>query len=123
MLYILTSNEDRRTSHQQVMWILQLSLPCTVHLNFRSEDHVANGRADSWLAAKGFARNGAMRSTSSSGVPNGPYSGPVYSKACDVGTVELMGSNTWEGTYFVFVEMAAAGGQRPQPQAPPLVAG
>ena len=47
-------------------------------------------------------------------MPNGPYSGPVYSKRCAPGTIELMGSNTWEGTYFVFVQVeheAAARGQ------------
>lgn len=41
----------------------------------------------------------------STGVPNGPYTGPVYSKAFDPGDVKLMGSNTWEGTYFVFLQV------------------
>jgi len=54
---------------------------CTVHLNYRSREHVVNGRQEEWLAAKGFALNGSLRSSCSSGVPNGPYSGPVYSKA------------------------------------------
>ena len=69
-----------------------------------------NGGQEGWLAAKGFAPNGGLRSASSSGVPNGPYSGPTFSKVCEPGVVELMGSNTWEGTYFVFVELARAGG-------------
>ena len=35
----------------------------------------------------------------------GRYSGPVYSKACEPGRLNLMGSNTWEGTYFVFIDL------------------
>ena len=53
-------------------------------------------------------RNDTMRSACTSGVPNGPYEGPVYSKVCAAGPVELMGSHTWEGTYFVFIELANA---------------
>ena len=41
----------------------------------------------------------------STGVPNGPYEGPVYAKRFDAGEIELYGSDTWEGTYFVFIEM------------------
>jgi len=80
-------------------------VPCTIHLNYRSARHVAEGRQEAWLRAKGFAPNGALRSAVSSGVPNGPYSGPVYSKVLsEPGSVELMGSATWEGTYFVFID-------------------
>ena len=103
MLYVLTSNEDRRTPSSSPMWILEARVPCTVHLNFRSERHVLEGNAAPWLERKGFVLSG-LRSTCSSGIPNGPYVGPVYSKACEPGTIELMGSNTWEGVYFVFVE-------------------
>lgn len=86
------------------MWIIEASVPCTIHLNFRSERHVAEGNAGPWLARKGFALNHGMRSACSSGIPNGPYMGPVYSKECEPGAIELNGSNTWEGVYFVFVE-------------------
>jgi len=48
-----------------------------------------------------------MKSTVSSGYPRGPYSGPVFSKRCGPGRVELMGSAYYEGTYFVFVELQA----------------
>ena len=36
MLYLLTSNEDRKTPASQPMWILDASVPCTVHVNYRS---------------------------------------------------------------------------------------
>ena len=82
-----------------------------VHLNFRSEAHLAAtcpgyGRGgEGWLATDGWELNTERESTVSTGVPNGPYSGPVFSKAFGAGaTVRLMGSNTWEGVYFVFVE-------------------
>ena len=39
MRYVFTSNEDRKTSNTQVMWVLDMSVPCTVHINFRSEHH------------------------------------------------------------------------------------
>jgi len=110
-LYLRTSNEDRKTHVSQVMWVLELSVPCLVHLNYRSQQHLVNGGQEAWLTAKGFALNGGLRSSVSSGVPNGPYSGPVYSRVCEAATtLELMGSNTWEGTYFVFVELASAAG-------------
>lgn len=50
-----------------------------------------------------------MTSTVSTGIPNGPYSGPVFSKSCPPGSIELMGSNTWEGVYFVFIKLAELG--------------
>jgi len=105
MLYLLSSNEDRKTASSAVMWVVEARVPCTIHLNYRSARHVAEGRQEAWLRAKGFAPNGALRSAVSSGVPNGPYSGPVYSKVLsEPGSVELMGSATWEGTYFVFID-------------------
>mmetsp|Transcript_12251 Transcript_12251/g.41062 ORF Transcript_12251/g.41062 Transcript_12251/m.41062 type:complete len:314 (-) Transcript_12251:480-1421(-) len=81
MLYLLSSNEDRKTASSAVMWVVEARVPCTIHLNYRSARHVAEGRQEEWLRAKGFAPNGALRSAVSSGVPNGPYSGPVYSNA------------------------------------------
>ena len=48
----------------------------------------------------------------SSGVPNGPYSGPVYSRKSEPANAtqrvaaRLMGSDNWEGTYLVFVQLA-----------------
>ena len=104
MLFLLSSNEDRKTSCNSPMWIIEASVPCIIHLNFRSERHVAEGNAGPWLARKGFTLNHELRSACSSGIPNGPYVGPVYSKECEPGTIELNGSNTWEGVYFVFVE-------------------
>mmetsp|Transcript_19242 Transcript_19242/g.62840 ORF Transcript_19242/g.62840 Transcript_19242/m.62840 type:complete len:181 (-) Transcript_19242:3027-3569(-) len=102
---LLSSNEDRKTASSAVMWVVEARVPCTIHLNYRSARHVAEGRQEAWLRAKGFAPNGALRSAVSSGVPNGPYSGPVYSKVLsEPGSVELMGSATWEGTYFVFID-------------------
>jgi len=57
-----------------------------------------------------------LESTVSSGFPNGPYRGPVYSKVyAEGGEVELYGSECWEGTYFVFVEL--------HPEPGPLAAG
>lgn len=110
MLYIITSNDDRKTPNSQVMWVLDVKTKVVVHLNFRSDSHLSatvgrsGGRGD-WLAASGWELNSELQSTVSSGVPNGPYSGPVYSKEFEAGsTVRLMGSNTWEGTYFVFVQ-------------------
>jgi len=104
MLYLLTSNDDRKTPSSQVMWVINASVPITVHLNYRSEQHYrASGVAD-WMAARGWRRNTSITSTKSSGYPNGPYSGPVFSRSCDAGQIELNGSNCWEGTYFVFIE-------------------
>ena len=105
MLYLHACNEDRKTPASTVMWVLEATVPCTVHINYRSAAHVVNGGQEAWLAAAGFSPNGDLRSASSSGVPNGPYSGPVYSRACAPGTINLMGSNYWEGVYFVFVEL------------------
>jgi hypothetical protein len=108
MLFLLSSNEDRKTSVRQPMWIIDASVPCTVHVNYRSTRHVIEGQQESWLAEKGFTPNGGLSSACTSGVPNGPYTGPVYSAAFEPGRIELMGSNTWEGTYFVFVEIRHA---------------
>jgi len=112
MQYVLTSNEDRKTSARSVMWVLDARVACTVYLNFRSERHVTDGQAERWLHGKGFERDLTIRSTSSTGFPNGPYSGPVFSRTFDAPqSIELMGSNTWEGTYFVFVELCSSSGQ------------
>lgn len=117
-------------------------MPCTIHLNYRSARHVAEGRQEAWLRAKGFAPNGeprlgcrggraggwtegggvvtaaphtllflrhlgALRSAVSSGVPNGPYSGPVYSKAPPARVASCLG--------FVILLCAAA---HRQPRVP-----
>lgn len=108
MRYVLTSNEDKNTPPDEVMWKLTVRAPVTVYLNFRSEQHVTHTGAAAWLTEGGWARS-KMSSTVSSGVPNGPYQGPVYSKSLDSGTVDLMGSNCGEGTYFVFVDVQAWG--------------
>lgn len=111
MLYVITSNDDRKTPMTETMWVLECKAAVVVHLNFRSEAHLAatcSGRGrgrEGWLATDGWEVNTEKASTVSTGVPNGPYSGPVFSKAFGAGaTVRLMGSNTWEGVYFVFVE-------------------
>mmetsp|Transcript_36067 Transcript_36067/g.64783 ORF Transcript_36067/g.64783 Transcript_36067/m.64783 type:complete len:353 (-) Transcript_36067:67-1125(-) len=102
MFYVLTCNEDRKTFSSKVMWTLTASRNVAVHLNFRSDGHVV--RTGSWLQKQGWKRNTSLQSTVSSGIPNGPYSGPVFSRCFPPGKIELMGSNTWEGVYFVFVE-------------------
>lgn len=106
MLYVLTCNEDKRTPVSEVMWKLEAEVPMTVHLNFRSEHHVLGTGIATWLNECGWKRS-TMRSTVSSGIPNGLYWGPVYSKSFKPGTIELMGSNCALGTYFVFIEMQA----------------
>lgn len=107
MLYVLTSNEDKRMPAEAVMWTLEASVPTTVHINFRSEGHVAYTSVAAWLKRDGWVRS-LIKSTVSSGIPNGPYAGPVFSKAFGVGKIELKGSNCAEGTYFVFVELKEA---------------
>lgn len=102
MLYLYTSNEDRKTSPAAVMWTLQSSAPITVHLNFRSEEH--RECAASWLDGQRWDLS-EREGTVSSGIPDGPYSGPVFSKRFEAGTVSLNGSGTWKGTFFVFVEV------------------
>lgn len=109
MLYVITSNDDRKTPMTEAMWVLECKSPVVVHLNFRSDAHLAATMAsrgrEGWLSTDGWERNTERESTVSTGVPNGPYSGPVFSKAFGAdSTVRLMGSNTWEGVYFVFVE-------------------
>merc|ERR1711968_9677 len=103
MLYLMTSNSDKSTAASQVMWSLHTAVPVTVHINFRSKQHAAAAKA--WLQAQGWGLNLLTRSTVSTGLPNGPYSGPVYSKQCTAGQIDLMGSNCKEGTYLVFVEI------------------
>merc|ERR1712070_900226 len=114
MLYLMTSNSDKSTPANQVMWSLHTAVPVTVHINFRSQQHAA--AANAWLQAQGWGLNLLTRSTVSTGIPNGPYSGPVYSKQCTAGQIDLMGSNCKEGTYLVFVELpTAAPAAAPQP--------
>ena len=70
------------------MWVLECKSAVVVHLNFRSDAHLAatmpgrgRGGREGWLSADGWERNTERQSTVSTGVPNGPYSGPVFSKA------------------------------------------
>lgn len=108
MHYVKTSNEDRKTPARKVMWQLDIREAAVVFLNFRSQNHVQNGGASAWLKKDGWELQPEFTGTTSSGYPNGPYQGPVYSKkACPQNRkclVDLMGSNYWEGTYFVFVQ-------------------
>ena len=107
MLFVMASNEDRKTPASRTMWAIVTQHPTTVHLNFRSEQHVHNGGSQSWLAAHGWRLDTTIESTVSSGVPNGPYSGPVFTKSFPAGRILLRGSDNWEGTYFVFLELGA----------------
>lgn len=102
--YVLTPNGDKSTPCNEVMWTLNIRVPAKVHLNFRSIRHVTQTSASEWLAQDGWTVSD-LQSTVSSGTPNGPYSGPVYSKHVNREIVELMGSDCWEGVYFVFVEL------------------
>jgi len=106
MFYVKTPNDDKGTSSKRVMWKLHVRYaPVTVYLNFRSEFHVTRTGAAEWLEEAGWQRT-ELRSTVSSGIPNGPYRGPVFSKSVDeAGEVHLMGSACGEGTYFVFFEL------------------
>lgn len=100
--YILTSNEDRKTPAYSVMWTLEFRVPATVHINLRSDRHEA--RVASWLKKDGWTRSD-IHSTLSTGIPHGPYSGPVFSKRVDDGVLELKGSNFHEArdTHVAFV--------------------
>eukprot|EP00929_Paragymnodinium_shiwhaense_P058500 TRINITY_DN29290_c0_g1_i1.p1 TRINITY_DN29290_c0_g1~~TRINITY_DN29290_c0_g1_i1.p1 ORF type:complete len:310 (-),score=54.38 TRINITY_DN29290_c0_g1_i1:147-1076(-) len=108
MRFVMTCNEDRKTPSHRVMWRLDVRSPMTVFLNFRSERHVRAGGVLDWLEKDGWALQQGFRSCVSSGYPNGPYAGPVYAKAIEPENrkyiVNLMGSNFWEGTYFVFIQ-------------------
>lgn len=114
VFYLLSSNEDRHTPASACMW--RVTVPChaILHLNFRSDAHAA--AADAWLKRDQWQRNRGIGSAVSSGVPNGPYHGPVFSKAVEQGEACLPGSATWEGVYFAFIQL-----QRlpPTPPAPP----
>jgi len=105
MRYLMTSNDDKNMTNSAVMWKISVMVPVVVYLNFRSESHVQNTGATRWLQDGGWTLCPDMKSTVSTGVPHGPYSGPIYSKAADHGDIEMMGSNCSEGTYFVFVEV------------------
>merc|ERR1712054_756610 len=91
------------------MWQLDVREPVTIFLNFRSQNHVIQGKSQHWLDKDGWVLRQDWKSTVSSGHPNGPYRGPVYSKHILPTNrrymVNLMGSNYWEGTYFVFVQV------------------
>lgn len=102
IMYVLTSNNDKSTSNCHIMWRLDVRVPAIVYLNFRSQSHLT--RAGSWIQTRGWELS-TLASTVSSGIPNGPYRGPVFSKAVDNEIVDLMGSNCQEGTYFVFIEI------------------
>lgn len=102
--YVLTPNADKSMPCSEVMWTLDIRVPAKVHLNFRGVRHVTQTGAADWLAKDGWTVSD-LQSTVSSGTPNGPYSGPVYSKQVNREVVELMGSDCWEGVYFVFVEL------------------
>lgn len=111
MRYVMTCNDDRKTPSHVVMWQLDLRETATVYLNFRSAAHVQAGSAHKWLDQGGWKLQSDFKGTVSSGYPNGPYEGPVFAKTfwpqsrkC---VVDLMGSNYWEGTYFVFVQLGA----------------
>jgi hypothetical protein len=105
IFYVMTSNDDKGTSAGKVMWKLDVRVPAIVYLNFRSDHHVNRTGAAQWLRELQWECCEGMCSTVSTGIPNGPYSGPVFSKVVDGSTVvDLMGSNCSEGTYFVFVE-------------------
>jgi len=105
-VFVETSNEDKRTPVSEVMWILEVTVPVTVHLNFRSERHVLNTGVLEWIQEKGWSRS-SLVGTVSTGVPDGLYWGPVYSKSFGPGAIPLMGSNCTLGTYFVFVQLHA----------------
>ena len=79
-----------QTPMTEAMWVLECKSPVVVHLNFRSDAHLAATMAsrgrEGWLSTDGWERNTERESTVSTGVPNGPYSGPVFSKACYLST-------------------------------------
>ena len=87
------------------MWRLNVRMPVVVYLNFRSFLHMRC--AQSWLERGGWSPSN-VETTVSSGIPNGPYSGPVFYKAVETGVLELYGSGCGEGTYFVFVATDSA---------------
>merc|ERR1712039_251261 len=103
LLYLFTSNADKSTPSTTVMWTLETTVATKVFLNFRSENHVTATGVQGWLQEQHWERSTA-RSTVSSGIPSGLYWGPVFMKAFDPGTIELMGSNCGLGSYFVFIE-------------------
>lgn len=110
MHYIMTSNDDRKTPSNKVMWQLDIREAAVVFINFRSEEHLARTKKGlDWLKRDGWEVQPNFQSTSSNGYPNGPYSGPVYAKTVRPQNrqcvVDLMGSAFFEGTYFVFVQM------------------
>ena len=67
MLYLLTSNDDRKTSSRNTMWTLRTQHPCIIYVNFRSEQHVHNGSSHVWLASAAWTLEDNMTSATSSG--------------------------------------------------------
>merc|ERR1712217_96291 len=69
--YVKTSNDDRKTPADHVMWRLDIRVPATVFINFRSLNHLNNSGALAWLQAGEWNLKPDFKSTVSSGVPNG----------------------------------------------------
>jgi len=111
MRYVMTPNDDRKTAADDVMWRLDIRVPAIVYVNFRSTRHVQEIREHDWLEQDGWQLQPGFKSTVSDGYPNGPYSGPVFAKSVHPKNrqhiMNLMGSNFYEGTYFVFVELVS----------------
>merc|ERR1712031_105672 len=63
MYYVATSNDDRKTACNNVMWRLDCRVPLTIFLNFRSDAHVQNGHALSWLIPGGWEQKPEFKST------------------------------------------------------------
>lgn len=103
MLYVVTSNDDMLTPTTETMWILEVSIPVIVHLNFRSSAHVTHTGVAHWLFAEGWERT-AVESPVVNMLTGELQFGPVYSRVSEPGTINLKGSGTCEGTYFVFVQ-------------------
>lgn len=104
MFYVLTANSDKNTPSDEVMWTLDVRAHVIIYVNFRSHRHLTQTGAEAWLTRGGWKRS-ALRTTVSTGIPHGPYMGPVFFKRVNPGIVELMGANCGEGTFFVFVEL------------------
>jgi hypothetical protein len=105
MLYLMTSDEDRMTPVDDVMWMLEAQVPVMVYLNFLSTRNVTHTGVAQWLLTEGWQRDSSMkgtRSTTYDGFPG--VSGPVYSQKFEPGTINLKGSNSYQDTYLVFIQ-------------------
>lgn len=78
MVYVLSSNDDRKTPATHVMCIVEANQPCSIHLNYRSEHHVEAGHQETWLGAKGFVRNGDLPQQSAVAYPMAPIRTGVF---------------------------------------------